>query len=153
MQITRIEQAKKTNLRRHLLLLFLLISFSFSTIDKINDNPNPNKEFFLEKLYSDGMSFLEDEDNFIIITSMIETEKNEIINIKNYIDFFKTLTYKLISIIHNNIDISNNKIMSFKENFILDILIIEISEILYFYIENNTFFNETILDLIYILKL
>lgn len=96
------------------------------------------------------MSFLEDEDNFIIITSMIETEKNEIINIKNYIDFYKTLTYKLISIIHNNINSSNNKIMSFKENYILDILILEISEISYFYIENNTFFNETILDLIYI---
>lgn len=115
MQITRIEQTKKIYLTRYLLLLFFQISFSFSKIDKTNVNPNLNKEFFLEKLYLDGISFFEDEENFIIITSMIETEKNRIINIKNYIDFYKTLTYKLISIIHKNIDSSNNKIMSLKE--------------------------------------
>ena len=147
MQITSIKQTKTYNLIR-LLLFIILISFSTSTTENTNIYSNLSCDIILKKLFSGDLSVIENKAGFLI--SMIEDEINEIYEKKTLEYFNKTLTFRLINLINNNISSNYEVMQMIKINEILDILILKISEISKLYIYDNFFFEESILNLIYI---
>ena len=153
-QIIIIEQRKNINLIRNLLLFIGFLSFVHSTNHKTDENSNLYINIILEKLNSGDLGFLEDENNFIFISSMIEDEKQEIVDKKSLENFDETfLILKLINKININVISSNYEVTPIKEtNKILDILIENVSEISEIYINNtinyNIYLNFTVLNLI-----
>ena len=148
MQTTCIEQIKITNLTIRLLLFIILISFSSSTLNKKNANSNLDADIILEKLISGDLSLIEDKNNFLFLSSILEDEKNEIIYKKSFKGFNNTISYKLIIEINKNVITTNYEIMGMKEiNEILKIFIKNISDIFELDINNN-FFNEVIFNLL-----
>ena len=152
MQITSIDRIKTTSFTIHLLLFVLLIRFCFSTLNITNINSNFNAEIILEKLNSEDLSVLKNKNYFLFLISLIIDEKNEIIKKKRLDDFDKTLTWKYINAIKYKFIAIKHEIIPIKEtNEILKIFIENLKEISEISIFNNPFYNETILNLIYIL--
>ena len=145
MQILRTRQTKTSNIFRNLLLFFLFFGFSFSNPGKTNINPNPDKEKFLEMLKIGDMSFLENKEDFLCLTSIIENEKNVIIRKKSLEDFNNTVIYILTSLTYEKF-LNNRENFPKKEiNRLLNIIFKKISEISKY--KNNEFFEKTILNL------
>lgn len=139
MQITSIKQRKTANLAINLLLFTILIGFCTSTLNMSNINSNLNEDIIVEKLFLGDLSVLMNKKNIVFVFSIIENEKNEIIEKKSLEDFNNTFTFKFINMINNNIQ-SNYIIIPIKEiNIILNYLIRKISEIYKFYIKNDFF--------------
>jgi len=99
MQMTSKNQRKITNTMKNLFLFVLLIGFVTSTSNTTDINPNLNGDIILEKLNSGDLSVLKNENFFSNFKSIIEKEKNEIMEKKSFNDFEKTFIYKIIKII------------------------------------------------------
>ena len=125
MEITIIKQTKISNMIRHLLHFVVLIGFSFSTIKKKNVNLICERENILEEIiYLSDSIVLEDADCFIYVRSMIEDDKNGIIEKKSLEHFDQSLIYIFVKKIEYFIDNKNYENISIKEkNEILDIFI------------------------------
>ena len=124
MLTSRTKKTTTNNILRHLLLFAVLIGFSFSNLNIANINSNKNKETILKKLESRGMSFLENEKDFLCLISMINNKE-----IKSLKIFNNTLTIKLTEVIYKKVLINYENLPIEKINTLLKIIIIKISKI------------------------
>ena len=147
MQMTSKNQRKITNTMKNLFLFVLLIGFVTSTSNTTDINPNLNGDIILEKLNSGDLSVLKNENFFSNFKSIIEKEKNEIMEKKSFNDFEKTFIYKIIKIIEFKIIIFyyyNPSISMIEMNEMLKLSIENMNELSELNIYNNTFYNKTI---------
>ena len=150
MKMTSIGQTKTTNIARNLFIFIALICYSTATIDKTNENSCEAIDY--DKLISEDINILLNENFFKHISDKIEDENKTIKNSKSLKGLYKTFTYKLIVEMNKNVITSNYKIIPIKKtNEILNILITKISEMSEFYINKiSFFFEEAISNLIII---
>ena len=123
-----------------MLFFVVLIGFSFSNIDKIEEDLNSNEKNNFFKLIEGNLNYLKNENLFAKISYKLENEC-----LKNHENFMNTLTYKLIFEIIRNINNKNNPKKEINE--LINIIIRNMSKFSEHNIYNEVF-NETILCIV-----